>query len=69
MHGTDDRMTDPQGSVLVHERARSEDKTLILWPGLRHEIFNEPERDEVLGKVTHWLYSRCQREYNQCTLT
>lgn len=55
MHGADDHMTDPQGSVLVHERARSEDKTLILWPGLRHEIFNEPERDEVLGRVTQWL--------------
>ncbi|HEV2107643.1 MAG TPA: alpha/beta hydrolase [Thermomicrobiales bacterium] len=55
MHGVDDRMTDPQGSVLVHALARSEDKTLILWPGLRHEIFNEPERDEVLGRVTQWL--------------
>ena len=58
MHGASDQLTDPDGSVLLHDRAQSEDKTLILWPSLRHEIFNEPERDEVIDRVVQWLDKR-----------
>ena len=32
--------------------------TLRVWPGLRHEIFNEPEQAEVLGVLTSWLDAR-----------
>jgi len=58
MHGAEDQLTEPAGSILVDERAASADKTLTLWPGLRHEIFNEPERDEVIAHVVAWLRSR-----------
>lgn len=58
MHGADDRLTSPNGSRLLHERARSPDKTLIFWPGLRHELFNEPRRDAVLARVVTWLDER-----------
>ena len=55
MHGAEDKLTNPQGSIALHEQARSADKTLKLWPGLRHEIFNEPEQAEVIGYLREWL--------------
>lgn len=55
MHGTLDRLAPPAGSKLVAEKAGSKDKTLKLYDGLFHEIFNEPERDTVLNDVVAWL--------------
>lgn len=58
MHGSNDQLTDPAGSVLIHDLAKSEDKSLVLWPELRHEIFNEPEQEEVIERVVQWLDER-----------
>ncbi|HUR13944.1 MAG TPA: lysophospholipase [Mycobacteriales bacterium] len=55
MHGTADRLAPPAGSKLLAERSGSKDKTLKLYDGLFHEIFNEPEKDEVLDDVVGWL--------------
>ncbi len=40
---------------MLYESAGSEDKTLKLYDGLYHEVFNEPERDLVLKDVEIWL--------------
>ncbi|MEO0576242.1 MAG: lysophospholipase [Pseudomonadota bacterium] len=58
MHGSQDRLTAPAGSALLHDRATSTDKTLRMWDGLYHEIFNEPERDDVIGLMVVWLNAR-----------
>src|SRR5215204_5380758 len=58
MHGADDNLTDPAGSIAVYSSAASADKTLKLLPGLRHEIFNEPEGPEVIADVIAWLDAR-----------
>lgn len=57
MHGTEDRLTPPAGSRMVDERAGSTDKTLRLYDGLYHELFNElPEdRERVLDDLAGWL--------------
>ena len=55
MHGADDQMTAPSGSRTLHESAASSDKTLKIYPGLYHEIFNEPERLEVMTELGDWL--------------
>ncbi|ETA08638.1 MULTISPECIES: alpha/beta hydrolase [Gordonia] len=55
MHGGADALTDPKGSELVERLAGSEDKTLVIYDDLFHEIFNEPEQDVVLGEVVSWL--------------
>jgi lysophospholipase len=55
MHGTKDRLVSAGGSKLLAERIGSVDKTLTLYDGLFHEIFNEPERDQVLDDVVRWL--------------
>ena len=55
MHGDADLLTAPSGSVELHARVGSDDKTLKLYPGLFHEIFNEPEQDAVLAEMSSWL--------------
>jgi alpha-beta hydrolase superfamily lysophospholipase len=56
-HGTGDFTTDPRGSRLLVARAGSTDKTLHLYTGLYHEIFSEPERDQVVSDLLVWLDS------------
>lgn len=58
MHGTEDKLASHHHSRAFHERASSADKTLRLYDGLYHEIFNEPERDEVLADMIAWLDER-----------
>jgi len=55
MHGTDDRLSDPEGSKNFNEAISSADKTLKLYEGLYHEILNEPEKDRVLDDIAGWL--------------
>jgi len=54
LHGGADVMTSPEGSRFLYDHIRSSDKTLQVYPGLYHEIFNEPERAEVLARVLDW---------------
>jgi alpha-beta hydrolase superfamily lysophospholipase len=58
MHGADDRVTSARGTELIGERVASEDKTVILWEGMWHEIFNAPERAEVISTMRSWLADR-----------
>lgn len=58
LHGEQDVLTSPQGSAEFHDNAGSTDKTLKTYPGLCHEIFNEPEKDAVLADMTSWLEAR-----------
>jgi len=58
MAGTGDRIVPASGSRMVYDRAGSPDRTLRLYDGLYHELFNEPERRVVLGDVTAWLDAR-----------
>ena len=55
LHGDADVLTSPAGSQALYEAVGSDDKTLKLYPGLYHEIFNEPEKDAVLADMTTWL--------------
>jgi acylglycerol lipase len=45
-------------SRVLYERLASKDKTLKLYEGLLHEIFNEPEHPQVLGDLEAWLKHR-----------
>lgn len=55
MHGTGDKITNVEGSMQLHARAGSADKTLKLYDGLYHEILNEPEKETVLADIVGWL--------------
>jgi alpha-beta hydrolase superfamily lysophospholipase len=55
MHGSADKLVPVAGSRLIEERIGSSDKTLKIYDGLYHEIFNEPEREQVLDDLVAWL--------------
>jgi len=55
MHGADDQLTPSSGSQAVYDRASSEDKTLRFWPGMRHELINEMDRQAVIDAMRDWL--------------
>lgn len=43
------------------ERSGLTDVTTIVYPGARHEIYNETNRDEVMADLTAWLNARIAR--------
>jgi alpha-beta hydrolase superfamily lysophospholipase len=55
LHGGEDAMASPAGSRFLEEHISSPDKTLRIYPGLFHEIFNEPEKEQVFGDIDSWL--------------
>ncbi len=55
MHGSADRLANPRGSTLLHEQARSKDKTLTVYEGFYHEIFNESDCEQVMADMEAWL--------------
>jgi acylglycerol lipase len=58
MWGTEDRLCPPAGSELIARRIGSSDLTATAYDGLYHEIFNEPEREQVLAGLLDWLAAR-----------
>lgn len=58
LHGEADSMAAAAGSRFLHGHISSADKTLKIYPGLYHEIFNEPERQQVLADVLAWCEER-----------
>ena len=60
MHGTADRLAGVAGSQRVLAQVRSADKTLLLYEGLYHEIFNElpADRARVLADLVAWIEQR-----------
>ena len=58
MHGTADKVVDPESSKMLHDSVSSTDKELVLFDGLMHEIFNELKKEDVLQKTDHWIQHR-----------
>jgi len=55
VHGEGDRLVGVEGSRMLADNAASADVALKVYPGLFHEVFNEPEKDVVLDDVTAWI--------------
>jgi alpha-beta hydrolase superfamily lysophospholipase len=58
MHGSADPLIKPETLRTLVARVGSEDLAARLWPGLMHEIFNEPEKATVIGTLARWLAAR-----------
>jgi acylglycerol lipase len=54
-HGSEDRVTAPEGSKMLKSRATSTDKTLKIYDGLYHELLNEPESETVMHDIIRWM--------------
>jgi alpha-beta hydrolase superfamily lysophospholipase len=55
LQGSDDKLVDPSGAQMLYDKASSKDKTIKVYEGLYHEVFNEPEHALVLKDVETWL--------------
>jgi len=58
VHGGDDQLVPVAGSHRLVDCVGSSDVELKVYPGLYHEVFNEPERDQVLDDVVSWITKR-----------
>ncbi len=54
-HGEADSLVPLAGVRPVVETIGAPDKTVITYPGLYHEIYNEPEKDVVIDDLVTWL--------------
>ena len=54
-HGEKDSLASAAGSQYLFDHVASADKTLKIYPGLFHEIYNEPEQDAVLDDLIGWF--------------
>jgi len=55
LHGEADPICPVEGSRRFFEQLHVTQRRLITYPGLRHEILNEPERARVLGDLVGWI--------------
>jgi acylglycerol lipase len=55
IQGGADKLVDPAGARMLFDRVGSIDKKVIIYEGLYHEVFNEPEHGKVLDDVKKWL--------------
>ncbi|WP_084958910.1 alpha/beta hydrolase [Thermoactinospora rubra] len=55
IHGEDDRLVPLADSRTGIEAIRGENLTEIVYPDARHEVFNETNKEEVLGEVTAFV--------------
>jgi alpha-beta hydrolase superfamily lysophospholipase len=58
MQGSADALVDPSAAAYVDSRVGSLDRAIRIYPGLYHEIFNEPERERVLDDLVEWVQGR-----------
>jgi len=58
VHGAEDRLIPVEGSHQLAAAVGSPDVELKVYPGLYHEVFNEPEQDQVLDDVVSWINAR-----------
>lgn len=65
LHGAEDRRVNPSGSQLAYDQVSSADKTLKLYPGMRHEIMNEIGKEGVLDEIVGWLDAHLEGSMNQ----
>jgi len=55
LYGTADAICPPEGSVMLGQRIGAADRTVKSYPGLYHEILNEPEQEQVMDDLCSWL--------------
>jgi alpha-beta hydrolase superfamily lysophospholipase len=60
-HGTADLLVPLAPARDVHQAVASTYRTFRLYDGLYHEIYNEPEREQVIADLLKWLAAHAAR--------
>jgi alpha-beta hydrolase superfamily lysophospholipase len=58
LHGEADPICPVEGSRSFFSGLRVEERALKTYPGLRHEIFNEPEGETIFADALDWIRKR-----------
>lgn len=58
VHGRLDTICLPDGSKAFFDASASKDKTLKMYAGMKHEIFNETQATKVITDVVEWIQAR-----------
>ncbi|MBU2551343.1 MAG: lysophospholipase [Proteobacteria bacterium] len=58
MYGTDDRLVSVEANEAFFAKVRIEDREIIPYEGMYHEIFNEIDRSRVYDDLGRWLMAR-----------
>jgi acylglycerol lipase len=61
MHGSLDKLTNPNGSRDLVQHAKTTDKTFKLYEGLYHDLLHEPEKAQVTADLIGWLEAHARR--------
>jgi len=54
----DDRVAETSAAQAFVDAASARDKRILVYEGLRHEIFNEVEREKPISEAVAWLSQR-----------
>jgi len=55
MHGTEDKLASVEATRQLFDHLGSKEKELGIYEGYYHELFNEPEKQQIYGRVSLWL--------------
>ena len=55
LHGLDDGLVPPQASEILGSLPNVERRT---YPGLRHELHNEPEGPAIVDEIIAWIRAK-----------
>lgn len=55
LHGTQDALVPVDATRPVYQALDVQKRTIKYYEGLAHEVFNEPERAQVVADLLHWL--------------
>lgn len=58
LHGTSDKITDPEGSRRFYDAQGQEQSELKLYENAYHELLREPMADSVYQDILHWLMTQ-----------
>ncbi len=58
MQSEEDRLVAPRGAEEFFDRLTVEDKTLKIWEGFYHEMFNEVEKEKPISTLVNWIVER-----------
>jgi len=59
LHGGEDKIISPTASeTLAASKASPNKKKLIIYKNMKHELFEDPEKDVVFQNITDWLNTK-----------
>jgi alpha-beta hydrolase superfamily lysophospholipase len=62
VQGTDDKIVDFDMARRFYDECKSRDKEFWTYEGMYHDVYHEPEIDEILERVTMWFNKRVERD-------